>query len=75
MNRLERRGVLQRRPGIQVPLSMLISGFFLSFVTPLGCALFKQTGTIRVSKLERHVQAEAAALEPPPEVLYYNKGL
>ncbi|XP_074595119.1 sideroflexin-1-3 [Brevipalpus obovatus] len=75
MNYLERKGVLRRMPWINAPLQVVICGFFLTFTTPLCCALFPQRSSIMVDKLEPELQQKINSLSNPPKVLYYNKGL
>ena len=39
---LEKRGVLAKYPRINAPTQILLCGFFLTFATPLCCAIFPQ---------------------------------
>jgi len=75
MNSLERRGLLRKVPWANAPLQLILCGFFLTFATPMCCALFPQKSPIQVSKLEKPLQEKAQQIDPPPEVAYYNKGL
>ncbi|XP_054268020.1 sideroflexin-1-like [Macrosteles quadrilineatus] len=75
MNSLERKGLLRKIPWANAPLQLLLCGFFLTFATPMCCALFPQKSPIQVSKLEKPLQEKAKDLDPPPTVAYYNKGL
>ncbi|CAG0903941.1 unnamed protein product, partial [Darwinula stevensoni] len=56
MDKLEKRGVLQRMPWISAPLQILLCGVFLTFATPLCCALFPQQSSLKVSHLEPELQ-------------------
>ncbi|KAL7061547.1 hypothetical protein AAHC03_0516 [Spirometra sp. Aus1] len=79
MDALERRGILARYPWISAPLQVVLCGLFLTFTTPMCCALFPQTSSIAFSKLEKDLQAKILEKRPqdlpPPAYVYYNKGL
>ncbi|KAG8256661.1 Sideroflexin-1 [Homalodisca vitripennis] len=51
-NMLDRKGVFRRYPWSPAPIQMLLCGFFLTFATPMACALFSQRAQISVSRLE-----------------------
>uniref|UniRef100_A0A1B6J7C0 Sidoreflexin n=1 Tax=Homalodisca liturata TaxID=320908 RepID=A0A1B6J7C0_9HEMI len=74
-NMLDRKGVFRRYPWSPAPIQMLLCGFFLTFATPMACALFSQRAQISVSRLEDTIKKEAEKLKPPPTVVYFNKGL
>uniref|UniRef100_A0A1B6MGQ3 Sidoreflexin n=1 Tax=Graphocephala atropunctata TaxID=36148 RepID=A0A1B6MGQ3_9HEMI len=74
-NMLDRKGVFRRYPWSAIPIQLLLCGFFLTFATPMACAVFSQKAQISVSRLEDNIQKEAEKLKPSPSVVYYNKGL
>ncbi|CAG2100783.1 unnamed protein product [Medioppia subpectinata] len=69
MNSLEKRGVLRRMPWIAAPLQVGLCGLFLTFTTPMCCALFPQTASVALSRLEPELQTNTALHA------FYNKGL
>ena len=75
MDQLERSGVLAKYPRINAPTQILLCGFFLTFATPLCCAIFEQKASIAVKDTEQSIQDKVRSLAHPPELLYYNKGL
>ncbi|KAK7861635.1 hypothetical protein R5R35_010138 [Gryllus longicercus] len=76
MESLDKRGVFKKLPWAPAPLQVLLCGFFLTFATPMCCALFSQRAAIKTSQLESEAQEEIAKkCSPPPEVVFYNKGL
>ncbi|KAK2716533.1 sideroflexin-1-like [Artemia franciscana] len=75
MNYLEQKGTLARFPFIAAPLQVGLCGLFLTFATPMCCALFPQRSSIAVSSLEPELQERISKLPSPPSVVYYNKGL
>lgn len=56
VNSLEHRGLFRRYPWSNAPLQVLLCGVFLTFATPLACALFSQRVCIGVSRLEDDIQ-------------------
>ncbi|CDW56367.1 sideroflexin 1 [Trichuris trichiura] len=60
---------------MNAPIQVLMVGFFLTFATPLCCALFPQKSSIAVSELEPSLQERISRLPHHPELLYFNKGL
>ncbi|CAG2163651.1 unnamed protein product [Oppiella nova] len=73
MDRLERRGVLSRMPWISAPLQVVLCGLFLTFTTPMCCALFPQTSSLDASSLEPEIAALLA--KNGSQKGFYNKGL
>ena len=73
MDALEKRGVLARYPKINAPTQILLCGFFLTFATPLCCAIFPQMTSIHVDSLEPEVGQRLKS--KGHEYLYFNKGL
>ena len=75
MNALEKRGVLARMPWISAPLQTLLCGFFLTFATPMCCALFPQISSLDITSLEPEIQEVVKSMENKPKIAFYNKGL
>jgi len=71
---LEKRGVLAKYPRINAPTQILLCGFFLTFATPLCCAIFPQMTAIHVDSLEPDI-AERLKQKGHKDYLYFNKGL
>jgi tricarboxylate carrier len=83
MNKLEKGSLLRKYPTLTAPITVLLTGFCLSFSTPLCCALFPQKSSLPVDALEPELQetirarrfvqhSEAAS---PTTHVFYNKGL
>ena len=75
MDYFEKRGTLARVPWAGLPLQVVLCGFFLTFTTPLCCALFPQISSIDISSLEPEIQEVVKQLETKPKKAFYNKGL
>ncbi|CAH0753839.1 unnamed protein product [Bemisia tabaci] len=75
MQAFEKRGVLRRFPWANTPLQIILCGFFLTFATPMCCALFPQKVPVSIESLEPHVQESAQKISPDTKIGYYNKGL
>ena len=75
INSLERRGVLRLYPRLVAPLQVGLCGLILSLSTPLCCAIFQQRASIRLDKLEDHIQDQFQHSSHTPHLVYYNKGL
>lgn len=57
MNRLERTTTFIRNPWLKAPATVLLTGFCLTFSTPLCCALFPQKAAINIDALEPSLQS------------------
>jgi len=73
MDRLEKKKVLAKYPRINAPTQVLLCGLFLTFATPLGCAIFPQMASIHVDSLETDVRDRLKS--QGHEYVYFNKGL
>ncbi|KHJ43003.1 tricarboxylate carrier [Trichuris suis] len=67
--------VLKSYRFMNAPIQVLMVGIFLTFATPLCCALFPQKSSIAVSELEPSLRERISRLPHHPELLYFNKGL
>jgi len=74
MDALEKRNVLAKYPRINAPTQILLCGFFLTFATPLCCAIFPQMTSIHVDSLEADVR-DRLRLHGHTGYMYFNKGL
>lgn len=75
MERLARGRFLKRYPVMSAPIQVAMVGVCLVFATPLCCALFPQTSSIAVSKLEDDLQEDLKRLGSQGQLVYFNKGL
>lgn len=76
MNTLEQKPFMRRRPWLNSPIQILLCGFFLTFTTPMCCALFPQKSSIAVAKLDDKLR-EKLLRDGMKETdrVYFNKGL
>ena len=74
MDQLEKRGVLARYPWCPAPVQIALCGVFLTFATPLCCAIFSQKASIHVDSLEPEVKSRLKE-KGYNDYLYFNKGL
>lgn len=56
MSRLERTAAYVKNPWLKAPTMVLLTGFCLTFSTPLCCALFPQKAAISIDQLEPALQ-------------------
>lgn len=75
MSRLEKTATFIKNPWLKAPATVLLTGFCLTFSTPLCCALFPQKASIQLKDLEPHLQKKIEAKFPGQTTFYYNKGL
>mmetsp|Transcript_9221 Transcript_9221/g.26984 ORF Transcript_9221/g.26984 Transcript_9221/m.26984 type:complete len:225 (-) Transcript_9221:428-1102(-) len=73
MERLERTALLRRMPILKAPCTVLLTGMMLSLSTPLCCAIFPQTATLPVAKVEPDLQEICKS--KGVDKIYFNKGL
>lgn len=74
MQRFEKTALLRARPVLRAPVTVLLTGMFLTFSTPLCCAIFPQTATLPLSSAEPHI-VDAAKKRGIQDAVYFNKGL
>ena len=74
MDRLEKRGVLKRYPWCPAPVQIGLCGIFLTFATPLCCAIFSQKASIHIDSLESNVKSRLKQ-KGFSGYVYFNKGL
>ncbi|CAF3287355.1 unnamed protein product [Rotaria socialis] len=76
MNALEKKPFLRRTPWLNSPIQILLCGFFLTFTTPMCCALFPQKSSLPVAKLDEKLR-EKLLRDGMKETdrVYFNKGL
>uniref|UniRef100_K3XAG8 Sidoreflexin n=1 Tax=Globisporangium ultimum (strain ATCC 200006 / CBS 805.95 / DAOM BR144) TaxID=431595 RepID=K3XAG8_GLOUD len=82
MNKLQNGNLLRKYPALAAPITVALTGFCLSFSTPLCCALFPQKSALAVEKLEPELQQKLRTFaQHNPETaapishVFYNKGL
>jgi ACR3 family arsenite efflux pump ArsB len=75
MSQIEKKPWYQARPWLNAPFQTVICGTILLLSTPLCCAIFSQSSSIKVADLEPEVRKKIEAMPNAPSVVYYNKGL
>jgi len=75
MSKLEKTAAFIKNPWLKAPATVLLTGFCLTFSTPLCCALFPQKAEIKLSELEPALQESCKTKFPGKTVFYFNKGL
>lgn len=75
MSKLEKTATFIKNPWLKAPATVLLTGFCLTFSTPLCCALFPQKAEIKLSELEPALQESCKSKFPGKTVFYFNKGL
>jgi len=76
MDRLERKPFMRSRQWLNSPLQIILCGIFLTFTTPMCCALFPQKSSIPVAKLDDKLREKLLhdGMKETDRV-YFNKGL
>ncbi|CAF1148143.1 unnamed protein product [Rotaria sp. Silwood1] len=76
MDKLEQKPFMRARPWLNSPIQILLCGFFLTFTTPMCCALFPQKSSAPVAKLDDKLR-EKLLRDGMKETdrVYFNKGL
>jgi len=75
MAKLEKSATFIKNPWLKAPATVLLTGFCLTFSTPLCCALFPQKASIALKDLEPALQENIKVKFPNQTKFYYNKGL
>jgi tricarboxylate carrier len=75
MSFAEKSKLFLRNPWLAAPTSVLLTGAFLTFSTPMCCALFPQKAAIQAKDLEPELAAKLAVKYPDVKTFYFNKGL
>jgi len=75
MASLEKTATFIKNPWLKAPATVLLTGFCLTFSTPLCCALFPQKASIALKDLEPTLQESIKVKFPGQTTFYYNKGL
>ena len=76
MNTLEQKPFMRRRPWLNSPIQIALCGVFLTFTTPMCCALFPQKSSLPVAKLDAKLREKllSGGMKDTDRV-YFNKGL
>jgi len=74
MNYLDKKAFMKRMPWLASPIQIGMVGFILVFATPLCCAIFPQTASIKVDSLEPELQKQIND-KGGIQYVYFNKGL
>lgn len=76
MNTLEQKPFMRRRPWLNSPIQIALCGVFLTFTTPMCCALFPQKSSLPVAKLDTKLREKLLhdGMKETDRV-YFNKGL
>lgn len=56
MEAIEQRGLIKNMKWAPAPLQIVLCGVFLTFATPMCCALYPQVSPISIDKLEPELQ-------------------
>jgi len=75
MNYLEKKSFMKRMPWLASPIQIGMVGAILVFATPLCCAIFPQTSSLNVSKLEPELQEAIRKKGDNIDRVFFNKGL
>jgi len=75
MNYIEKKPFMKRMPWLASPLQIGMVGMILVFATPLCCAIFPQTSSMKVSSLEGELQSAILKKREGLTRVYFNKGL
>lgn len=75
MSKLEKTAAFIKNPWLKAPATVLLTGFCLTFSTPLCCALFPQKASIQLKDLDPELQESLPKRFPGQTTFYYNKGL
>ena len=71
MSRLEKTATFIKNPWLKAPATVLLTGFCLTFSTPLCCALFPQKASIQLKDLDPELQ-QVKSLQYTLRPLYMN---
>ena len=75
MSYLETKAFMKRMPWLASPIQIGMVGVILAFATPLCCAIFPQTSSMRLSSLELEIQSSILENQNDLTHVYFNKGL